>query len=157
MKKESLSNQNSLFGTATFANTLKLKPAAPISAVEKLGWEKELLGLYISDHPLNIYRAQFEAAKIQPIKEVLASNDERRRRLIGGMISKIQKIMTKTGQPMMFAKIEDLTDTIEVLVFADALQKNPAAWQENKAVLVTGRLSLRNGEAKFICDEAKTL
>lgn len=158
VKREAKSNQSNLFGgTPILANSLKLKPFPAASPSEKLSWEKALLGLYVSDHPLNSYRIKIESAQAQPIKDVLASNDERRRRMIGGMISKIQRILTKTGQPMLFVKVEDFNDAMEVIVFSDALQRNPTVWQENKAVIVTGRLSLRNGEPKFICEEAQAL
>ncbi len=157
IKKELRSNQNNLFGSAILANSLRLKPAAPAAPIEKLSWEKELLGLYVSDHPLNSYRVKMEAAKTRPIKDLLNSKRENGGSLIGGIVGKIQKIVTKSGQPMIFAKIEDFSDAIEVLVFNDAIQKNPTVWQENKAVLVAGRLSLRNGEHKFICDTAKEL
>ncbi len=65
--------------------------------------------------------------------------------------------MTKNGQPMLFVTLEDLSDNLEVLVFADTLAKNPIIWQENKAVIISGRLSWRNDEPKVICDEVKEL
>lgn len=58
---------------------------------------------------------------------------------------------------MLFVTLEDLSDNLEVLVFSDTLAKNPLIWQENKAVMVNGRLSWRNDEPKLICDEAREL
>ena len=74
-----------------------------------------------------------------------------------GLIVKIQRMATKKGSPMVFAKIEDLNDNIEVLVFSDVLEKDESVWQEGNAVQVTGRISSKNGEAKIICNEAKKL
>jgi DNA polymerase-3 subunit alpha len=74
-----------------------------------------------------------------------------------GVISKIQRVNTKNGGAMLFAKIEDLSDTIEVLVFPDTLKQNPAIWNEGNAISVIGRISKRNGDTKLICQETKLL
>ena len=58
---------------------------------------------------------------------------------------------------MLFVKVEDLSDNLEVLVFSDILNKNPTAWQENKVVSINGRLSWRNGEPKLICEQVQEL
>lgn len=79
------------------------------------------------------------------------------RTAVAGIITTIQRIMTKRGDPMLFVTLEDLSGSMEVLVFSEALSKNPTLWQEGKAILVRGRLSTRNDEPKFICDEAIAL
>ena len=61
------------------------------------------------------------------------------------------------GKPMLFVKIEDLTDNLEVIVFSETLAKYPNLWKENNIVMINGQLSLRNGETKVICDEVKEL
>ena len=61
------------------------------------------------------------------------------------------------GQPMLFVKIEDLTDNLEVIVFSETLSKNPELWKENNIIMINGQLSLRNGEPKLICNEVKEL
>ena len=159
LRKSRQTNQSSLFGGHTFSSTaLKLKPAPPAAPAEKLAWEKELLGLYISDHPLNQHKDKIEKSGSQPIKNLLIRNDEYGPRpKIAGIVSKIQRINTKLGQPMVFAKVEDFTDSMEVIVFSDTLQKTLPIWQENKAVLVSGKMSWRNGEPKLICDSVKEL
>ena len=158
LKKESQTNQIGLFGqTALAAKNFRFKAADSATSREKLAWEKELLGLYVSDHPLNDYRYKIIAAKVKPIKEILTSTDERQRYNIAGIISKIQKVLTKAGKPMIFAKIEDFNDALEVIVFSDILLNNSAIWQENEMVQITGRLSLKNGEPKLICENAVNL
>ena len=139
------------------AKNFRFKAADSATSREKLAWEKELLGLYVSDHPLNDYRDKIIAAKVKPIKEILTSTDERQRYNIAGIISKIQKVLTKAGKPMIFAKIEDFNDALEVIVFSDILLNNSAIWQENEMVQITGRLSLKNGEPKLICENAVNL
>jgi len=158
-KKISTTNQHNLFGSASAFGSLKLKSGKPADKSMLLTWEKELLGLYLTDHPFNAYLLKVKD-KVKPIKEIIAlpQNASGTDRLkLAGIISGVQKILTKNGQPMLFVTIEDLNDNLEVLVFADTLAKNPLIWQENKAVIVNGRLSWRNGEVKVICDEVKEL
>lgn len=157
LKKTRDSNQVGLFATTPSNNALRLKVAQPASSAEKLAWEKELLGLYVSDHPLNSLRAKMRNAGAKPIKDALAVTSQTDRFNVAGIVAKIQKIVTKLGQPMLFAKIEDFTDGMEVVVFSDTLARNPNIWQENKPILISGRMSFRNGEPKLICDNATEL
>ena len=76
---------------------------------------------------------------------------------IGGIISSAKRIITKNGKPMLFLNLEDLTDSIEVVVFPRTIEKNPSALQENKIILVTGRLDERNGDKKFVAEEIQEL
>lgn len=162
-RRHASSNQSSLFGpTATFAS-FRMKPGKAADKGLVLSWEKELLGLYLTDHPWNAYLAKLGSA-VKPIKDTVRAypakqNGDRNgpRLRLAGIISGVQKIMTKKGQPMLFVTLEDLSDNLEVMVFADTLAKHPLAWQENKAVLLTGRLSWRDDEPKLICDEVREL
>ena len=158
LKRHQRQNQVELFESAPLTErvSIKLKPAAPAAGGQKLAWEKELLGLYVSDHPLNRFRRQIAASRAQSIADLLKS-DGAPRHQIAGLISKIHKIVTKRGQPMLFAKMEDFGDTIEVIVFSDVLEKTAAAWKEDNALLVSGRLSLRDGEPKLICESVSQL
>jgi DNA polymerase-3 subunit alpha len=152
-KKQQQSNQYSLFSNTFSNNSLKLKPADPASSIEKLSWEKELLGLYVSDHPLNHHREKIKSSGAKPIKEILENNNSHRVK-IAGLISNIKKIITKTGKPMLFAKIEDFSNIIEVVVFPDILAKTSIIWKENNILLMVGRLSNRENEQKIICENA---
>jgi len=162
IKKIGVSNQNSLFGSTTSFVSLKMKPGKAADKNTTLLWEKELLGLYVTDHPFNAYLPKI-GNKIKPIKEVrnLSSTNreggEGSRLRLAGIISGVQKILTKRGEPMLFVTLEDLSDNLEILVFANTLTKYPLVWQENKAVMVNGRLSWRNGEPILICDDVKEL
>jgi len=150
---------------------LKLAPTSPASSVEKLKWEKELLGLYVSGHPLKNYTkilnqgvqaALPSSLKTSQISDILKNNPiskikagERVR--IGGIISGLKKIITKTGKPMLFLKIEDLTGKIEVVVFPFLIEKNPAVFQENKIVFVSGRTDIRDNIPKIIAEEIEEI
>ncbi|MEK7554744.1 MAG: DNA polymerase III subunit alpha [Patescibacteria group bacterium] len=153
LKREIRTNQAGLFGAGVAPQMLRLKEAPPASPQDKLMWEKELLGLFITDHPLNRFKTKIEEAKAKPIREIVASGG-RGMYAVAGVVGEIKRIVTKTGKPMIFAKIEDFDNTLEVIVFPDTLVKNQAVWRENCVVLVTGKMSSRNGEEKFICDNA---
>jgi len=161
LRKSKQLNQTSLFGKAPVSsNALKLKEFPAASSQEKLAWEKELLGLYISDHPLNQHKESMEKFGVKPIKALLSSDydsEYQGKPKIAGVISQVKKINTKLGQTMAFAKIEDFNDSMEVIVFSDTLSKTLPIWQENKAVFVSGKMSWRNGEPKLICDSVKEL
>ena len=162
LRKSQNSTQSSLFGTSkASAGALKLKPCTPATAQERLAWEKELLGLYVSDHPLNSYKDKIKKYEVTDIKALLVPTTDEyelvKKRKVAGIISKVQKITTKMGQPMAFVKMEDFNNAIEILIFADTLEKTLPMWEENKVVLVSGKMSWRGGEPKLICDTVKEL
>ena len=136
-------------------NEIKLEPATPASNFEKLGWEKELLGLYVSSHPLNGFKKLFET-RTTPISKIDASFVDKKL-IVGGLISSVKKIITKNGKPMLFMKLEDLTGKTEVVIFPKSLERNPGALQENKIVFVAGRVDDRNGEIKIVADDVQEI
>ncbi|MEK7510108.1 MAG: DNA polymerase III subunit alpha [Patescibacteria group bacterium] len=158
-----------LLGTQQSSPSIIFNPAPPAKEQEMLIWEKELLGLYVSSHPLKGIKNILEsrAYAIRNLEELVMNREQatskfhftkqRERVRIGGIISSIKKIITKTGKPMLFIGLEDLTDRIEVVVFPSVLGENPTAFQENKIVFVTGRLDSRNGERKFIAEEVEEI
>ncbi len=155
IKKSTQQNNHSLFGNPSVGLSLKLKPAEPATPAEKLVWEKELLGLYVSDHPLNSYKGKFKQLNISSIEEVCAKSKENAMVKIAGLVTDIKKIMTKSGQPMLFAKLEDFSpQPLEIVVFNNTLAKTVNFWQENNVVILQGRMSWRNGAPKIICESA---
>ena len=153
-KKVQQGMQDTLFGGAV-APTFKLQePMQPASKTERLAWERELLGVYFTEHPLVEYLrgAASKGKRYTPISTVLELEDTKMVR-IAGVITKVQRVMTKKGEPMVFAKIDDLSNTIEILVFNSVLEKNQGIIQENNVVDVVGRVSRKNGDAKLLCNE----
>ncbi|MBI4159617.1 DNA polymerase III subunit alpha [Candidatus Wolfebacteria bacterium] len=159
-------NQGGLFGSTarddnlSFLNESSSNPDGISKQMigERLTWEKELLGLYISGHPLREYRDKIDEKRAQPIKDILAKGAHKFNGAstcrLAGVITKIKRITTKTGQPILFVEIEDLTDSVEMIVFSDAFSKNPAIWKENNIIIAQGKLSPRVGETKFVCEQA---
>ncbi|MBU4298710.1 DNA polymerase III subunit alpha [Patescibacteria group bacterium] len=155
-QKTKANGQKGLFDGFSSNNEFRLTPAKPASKSEKLKWEKELLGLFVSSHPLDDFQKILEkkSLAISKVKSLIASN---RIIKIGGVISKIKKIITRAGRPMLFMSLEDLTDKIEVVVFPGSIEKNPAAFQENKIVFVSGRVNTRDGASKIICENIEEI
>lgn len=162
------SKQIGLFGN-TLSCEIKLNEFEKMSDYDKLKWEKELLGLYISGHPLERYKEMLENQTISvrkiisdltrtstpnPFEKHIYSGEVV---TIGGIILTIKKILTKKGAPMMFIKVQDLTDTIEVVVFPSMLEKNPYVFEENKIVSITGKTDIKDGSPKIIADEVEEI
>ncbi len=143
--------QRGLFDGINFNNNFHLQPTTPASKTEKIIWEKELLGLFVSSHPLDDFRKIFEKKALSITQ--ISKNPIYKKVKIGGIITSIKKIITKTGSPMFFLKLEDLSDKIEVIAFPRIIEKNPSIFQENKIVFVSGRVDNQNGIPKIICEE----
>ncbi len=156
IQKTANNGQKNLFeGALNFIPSLKLKPAAPASLTERLKWEKDLLGLYVSSHPLEDYKNILEK-KVLSIINIDDSLIGKRVR-IGGVILNIKRIVAKNGKPMLFLNLEDLTGKIEVVVFPDVIKKNPEALQEDKIIFIEGRIDNRNGDKKIVAERVEEI
>ncbi len=161
-QKHFTSGQVSLFGDqlAVALPPLRLiPPTNTISYAEKLMWEKELLGLFVSGHPLQNYQAQLALETgLTPIKDISVNSSASGGSVkVSGMVTKVQRIITKTGKPMLFSWLEDLTSKIEIVVFPGVLEKYPNAWNENAILVIKGKLNEHDGAPKLLCDDVKTL
>ena len=157
-QKQKSTGQIGLFASAPAAMKpveIKLEPAEPAKLLEKLTWEKELLGLYVSSHPLNGFKKLFES-RCLPISKI-DKTMVNKKVILGGLVSNVKKIITKNGKPMLFLKLEDLTAKTEVVVFPNLLDRNPEALQENKIVFFAGRVDDRNGEIKLVADDVQEI
>jgi len=147
--------QNSLFGFApqVYSAKLNLMPANPIPDKEKLAWEKELLGLYISNHP---YKEVHDVLKkyVMPLSS-LDTTLVNQTVLIAGVINSIKKITTKNNQPMLFVEIEDMDGKVEIIVFPKLLEKSPASWQMDMPTIVKGKVNDKDGTLKILADEGR--
>jgi len=150
--------QISLFGgTSTqVAYSLRLQAKDPATEGEKLQWEKELLGLYVTQHPVHAYAEVFARNNITPIKNITLSM-RNQTISIGGVIAGIQKINTKSGLAMLFVKLEDTSAKTEVLVFPKILEQFPDVWKEENIIFVKGRVSDKDGTPKILCEKAVVL
>jgi DNA polymerase-3 subunit alpha len=162
VQKEALSGQTDLFGgmagVASIQPTVTIIPA-PVKHTEKerLTWERELLGLYISSHPLDNYDAYFEEQTI-PIVE-LTSDADSKLLTVGGLISTIRTIITKSGSKMAFVKLEDKTGETEIIVFPNLYEQLGSQLIQDAVIRAKGKVTARdkdgnmNGDIKMIADE----
>lgn len=152
-------NQNSLFSSlqseSGYSNII-LNPSPEATLSERLSWEKELLGLYISGHPMDQFKEKFGNQKTT-IKKVKENSKENEVIVVGGLISSIKDILTKSGEKMLFIKLADLTDEIELVVFPRTLQEFHNIFIPDQCIAVKARVSLRNGEKSLIAEKAKRL
>ena len=155
--KDINSSQTSLFGNSgqKLSSTLVLKEFPPATQEEKLRWEKELLGLFISGHPLEKFRKLLARQKtnIKMIKTFTEGSPV----VVGGIIEEFKKVLTKQNQPMLFLKIADLSDSIETVVFPRLLSNNGNVFALDKCVVIKGKVSIRNGNPSIICEDARNL
>ncbi|MFH1598346.1 MAG: DNA polymerase III subunit alpha [Patescibacteria group bacterium] len=153
--KESKNGQTNIFKIlpTTAAPKLRLEKAEPAPKKQRLLWEKEFVGLYISEHPLAEY-AEYLNKTATPLNSIEGTYINRRVK-VGGIITQIKKIITRSSEPMLFVRIEDTSGRIEVLVFPSILKNNPTIWQEDKVVLINGKLSDKDGELKILCETVK--
>ena len=154
-QKNKNNGQKDLFDNTTFKATLALASTAPALESEKLKWEKELLGLYITSHPLKHFE-KIMGQKTLPITKISRELTGKLVKICG-VISTIKKIITKTGRPMLFMGLEDQHDKIEVVVFPSIMERSPGLFQENKIVLISGRVDMRDGTPKIICNEVEEI
>ncbi len=154
-QKSRMNGQKGLFDENAFSNNINLEQAAPATNFEKLSWEKELLGLYVSSHPLEDFKSilQRKTVSLAEIKNGLVNSRVR----VGGIISGIKKIITRKGQPMLFVKLEDLTDKTEIVVFPGVIERNPTVFQKNKIVFISGRVDDRNNIPKIIAEQVEEI
>lgn len=149
--------QQDLFGNAVKVEvkTIHLPELPPTPKRQLLAWEKELLGIYLSDHPLKSLRALLEGF---PHKiAVLSAADADKVVEIAGILNQCKKIITKSNEPMMFCEIEDLTGKSELVVFPSVLKAIPELWRPETVVKVKGRVNLKDGAVKILVMSASEL
>ena len=151
-------NQDSLFGGLESAPQAKLtlKPANPMDLSEKLAHEKELLGLYVSGHPLDRFEEKIKKSGIN-IKKITEHGKAEQKVIFGAIIEEVKVILTKKQDKMAFLTISDQTGSVEAVVF-------PKTYNELQTLLVAGQclalkanISNRNGEKSLVIDQAKPL
>jgi len=158
MQKNHQVGQIDLFSSHSldFLPQLELPSASAISQEQKLAWEKELLGIYVSSHPLEPYQDYLEKKTFGCGNLTLDQVGQRVK--VGGIITNLHKVLTKTGQSMLFVTLEDLTGQIEVIVFPRLLEANPALWSKDKIILVSGLVSNnKEEEPKVIAETGQEL
>jgi DNA polymerase III subunit alpha len=153
------SNQISLFGSAGTGikmPEISLKEVPVADKMQKLAWEKELLGLYISDNPLAEYINFFRQFST-PVQEIDSSHVGQIIS-VGVIIDKIKKVFLKNQKTMAFVGLEDAAgQKIEAIVFPKILDQYAGILLEANIVLISGKISDKDGSLKIICDEVRLI
>ncbi len=161
-KKSVLSGQMSLFDLVDDEDKadyhVKVPDVGEFDRETVLNFEKDVTGIYISGHPLEDYEdiikrnVTAKAADFMPDDTGEMAVKDRQGVVIGGVISRVNGKMTKNGQPMAFLTVEDMTGSVEVIVFPRDYEKNRRCINENAKVFIKGTASVEaDGSGKVIC------
>ncbi len=148
--------QNSLFGPATDTQMDDFVPvdAPDYSQQQLLMWEKELLNLYLSAHPL-AHVAPALKSRVTTYTVALTDEWAGQRITLGGRVTEMRRIMTKKGDTMLAVQLEDLQGSIEVIVFPRAYAETADVWREEAVLLVTGTVKMRDDEPQLVCESVE--
>lgn len=147
-------SQDSLFG-GTEVMMLTLEPSSPIPEAQKLTWEKELLGVYVSGHPLDNYTAELK--KRATITSLRQDNRNGIPVVTAGMVESVRELLTKKGEKMAFIQLVDKSDQIEMTAFPETYRTLQEVLQPSVCLAVKGRLQIRSGEPTIMIENAKRL
>jgi DNA polymerase-3 subunit alpha len=151
---DSKSAQASLFGSDVRFGKVVLADAEPATMEQMLMWEKEHLGLYVSAHPLDSYKQVLSSyTEIIKLPGLAAGTQV----ILGGLISKFKRTLTKKNDPMAFFTLQDLSGDIEVLVFPKLMAVAVPYLDLDRIIQVKGKVSDKDGEFKIIADEISQL
>ncbi len=141
--------QITLFNTA---HRIELREVQEIDKRQELNWERELIGLYISDHPLNPYQHTL-AGKVTHFSYQLSEAEESSKVIVAGMLDQFSPHLTKSGKNMGFATLEDLYGKIKLVIFPKIWEKSYHLMEVDNVLLVEGRLDKAQGEPKLLADK----
>jgi len=120
-----------------------------------LNWEKELIGLYVSDHPLNPVMDVLSQAVTHYSAQLGEASPQEKVR-VAGMITQIRPYQTKSGKAMAFVTLEDIQGSIELVIFPNTWQKVKSSIELERIILVEGKPAGDAGEAKVLVDQVFT-
>lgn len=148
--------QMSFFGiSSAFEDTIELPPALEMDQREMLEWERELLGIFISAHPLDAYIGSIRGI-ISHYSGTLASVPDKRKVIVAGMVTRARPYVTKKNTTMAFATIEDIQGPIELVIFPRAWKKCKELFDEGKVIIVSGTLDKQEADSpKVLVDKVK--
>ncbi|MFS4459994.1 DNA polymerase III subunit alpha [Bdellovibrio sp. HCB2-146] len=180
LQKDREMGQSSLFDLGPSSESIVvLEECKPWSRTASLSYEKEVLGFYLSDHPLKGFdtlselwttckvidlpkqmpapgTAEYEALK-NAKKDWKNRDAGKKRVVVAGLISELRELITKKGTRMAFGKIEDLTGSCELVIFPDSFAKFEMQLRDERPVLVGGSLEVEEGAAKIMVDNIAPL
>ena len=131
-----------------------LEDAPPIERKQLLAWEKELVGVYISEHPLQKLAQELPGIPItwsSAITEELAGQTI----WLAGIVTEVRRIIARSQKPMAFVRMEDLQGSFELVVFPRLFQETESLWTEDRLLLVRAKVEQQEGRLSLICESVR--
>jgi DNA polymerase-3 subunit alpha len=136
-----------------FSVTFPVINETPADYKEQLGWEKELLGMYVSAHPI---AKALENVPDDPNRLTLGQLSEEhmgQKVTLIGMLTGLRRVSTKKGDTMLIAQVEDLDGSAEMVVFPKAYEKYSKFWQDDAILAITAKVELRRDALQLVCEQ----
>ena len=156
-QRDRIAGQVSLFDEATASTTSRKRQTTPWSEHQKLSYEKELLGFYVSGHPLDAYADVFAAKNYRSIASLGALDDRAPFKIAGAIVEVERKFTRKEGKPFAVVWIEDRADMLEVVVWNEVFLKTSADLVAGRVIEIKGTLDKRDEVPRAVAQEIKTL
>jgi len=148
--------QMSLFGAVTgVVDEITLPDVNNVDKREMLNWERELIGLYISDHPLTPYQQTF-ARIVSYFSGQLGEAQHEEKVRVAGLITTVRPYMTKSNKPMGFVTLEDIQGNIELVLFPRTWEKNREQLTVGRIIIVEGKVDTNSTPPKILVDTIRT-
>ncbi|RDI44257.1 DNA polymerase III subunit alpha [Falsibacillus pallidus] len=139
---------------AAFQIKPKYTEVDPMPLLEKLSFEKQALGIYLSDHPVSPYQVEFDQAGCVPLNEL---GNEKKGKSAGAYITSVKTIRTKKGDVMAFINVSDQWSDLECVAFPNVYNKISALCKEGGIVVIQGNIEERNGKKQLIIQKMMTI
>lgn len=158
--KKQIGGQKSLFDTEGFVEDIDIPPVEEFPPSRILAMEKEMLGIYISSHPLQQFASLIQKKTILPLSR-LSEKKEGNRVTVAGIVTNIKKTFDKNERPMAFVNLEDMEAKVEVVVFSSVYEKSAMSLHKDALILIKGKVSKKENlkenieveETKIIAQE----
>ncbi len=156
-QRDRVAGQVSLFDEATTPTTSRKRPITPWSEHEKLSYEKELLGFYVSGHPLDAYVDLFATKNYRTIASLSDLEDRASFKIAGALVQIDKKFTRREGKPFAVVWVEDLTGTVEVVLWNEIYMKVADALAPGRVVEIRGTLDKRDDAVRATAENMTTL
>jgi len=151
------SGQMSFFGSISgVEEEIHLPITSSLDPREQLEWEKELIGLYVSDHPLNPYLGILKG-RVTHTSSDLSEASNKGKVIVAGLVTRMRTLTTKNGKAMAFATIEDMQGNIELVLFPKTWERFGQFVRQDAVILVEGKVDSENGDPKVLVDHVQPL
>ncbi len=149
--------QLSIFGEAGgVEEEIHLPPGTLLDRRQQLEWEKELIGLYVSDHPISPFLPLMRE-RVTHFSKELAEVTKKQKVIVAGMVTRVRTLMTKNGNQMAFATLEDIQGAVDLVIFPKVWEKFGGLVQMDAVIQAEGKADVEGAEPKVLVDIIKPL